>query len=138
MRRSRMIINLSLLDLSSTYEHRDSTASTSTATTRSFRELHNRLSAHAAALEQANPNVDADDSDAAVSFSDGRRTPLPPVEDLEEENERSPSSAGQQAAFYTPEASRTPVKAEFEVNESGNEEPGLEKLPSPPLPVMAA
>jgi len=120
------------------YEHRDSTASTSTATARSIRELHNRLSAHIATLGQANPNLDVDDSDAALSFSDGRRTPLPPVEDLEEENERSPSSAGLQAAFYTPEAARTPVKAEFDANETGNDEPGLEKLPSPLLPVMAA
>jgi hypothetical protein len=118
------------------YEHRDSTASTSTATVRSFRELHNRLSAHAAVLGQANTSLDADDSDAAVSFSDGRRTPLPPVEDLEEENERSPSSAGLQAAFYTPEAARTPVKAEFDANETGNDEPSLERLLSPPLSVM--
>jgi hypothetical protein len=120
------------------YEHRDSTASASTATARSFRELHNRLSAHAAALGRTNVNLDADDSDAAVSFSDGTRTPAPPVEDLEEDNERSPSSAGLQATFYTPEAARTPVKAEFDENDVGADEPGLEKLPSPPVPVLAA
>jgi hypothetical protein len=119
------------------HEHRDSTASASTATARSFRELHNRLSAHAATLGQPNSNLSADDSDAAVSFSDGTRTPLPPVEDLEEENERSPSSAGLQAAFYTPEASRTPVKAEFDEGDLGVDEANLEKLPSHPLPVVA-
>lgn len=121
-----------------TYEHRDSTASASTATARSFRELHSRLSAHAAAIGQASSNLDADDSDAAVSFSDGRRTPLPPVEDLGEENERSPSSVGLQATFYTPEAARTPVKAEFDENEVGTDVASLEKLPGPQLPVVAA
>jgi hypothetical protein len=118
-------------------EHRDSTASASTATARSFRELHNRLSAHAAALGQASTSLNGDDSDAAVSFSEGTRTPLPPVEDLEEESERSPSSSGQQAAFYTPEAARTPMKAEFDEKEPEPGEASMEQLPSPPMPVLA-
>lgn len=118
-------------------EHRDSTASASTATARSFRELHNRLSAHAAALGHASTSLNGDDSDVAVSFSDGTRTPLPPVEDMEED-ERSPSSSGQQAAFYTPEAARTPMKAEFDEKETKTDDTSIEKLPSPPLPILAA
>jgi hypothetical protein len=118
-------------------EHRDSAASASTATARSFRELHNRLSAHAAVLGQSSASINGDDNDAAVSFSDGTRTPLPPVEDLEED-ERSPGSSGQQAAFYTPEAARTPMKAEFDEKETEPGEASMEKLPSPPMPVLAA
>jgi hypothetical protein len=116
---------------------RDSAASTNTATARSFRELHKRLSSHAANLGVT--NFDGDDSEAAVSFSDGRRTPLPPVEDLEEESNRSPSSIDKQATFYTPEAVSTPTKIEF--NETANGEAGpasSESLPSPPLQVVSA
>ena len=65
-------------------EHRDSAASGSTATARSFRELHRKYStAQASRGGVSNPNLvvpSDEDSDAAVSFSDGRRTPLPPIE----------------------------------------------------------
>jgi hypothetical protein len=98
------------------HEHRGSAASNSTATARSFRELHKRLSAHASMLGAM--TSDDDDSDAALSFSDGRRTPLPPVEDLEEDNELLTPSR-QQAAFYTPDAENSPVKKQFEEKGKG-------------------
>jgi hypothetical protein len=96
------------------YGHRGSAASTSTATARSFRELHQRLSAHAAAAGHGSTRFEGDDIEAAISFSDGIRTPVPPVDDVEEENLPTRGSPGQQAVFYTPEAARTPIKEEFE------------------------
>ncbi|KAK2023671.1 Sec7 domain-containing protein [Colletotrichum zoysiae] len=65
-------------------ERRESTASASTATARSFRELHRKYSsAHAskAPVFGGRLSVPSDgESEAAVSFSEGRRTPLPPIE----------------------------------------------------------
>jgi hypothetical protein len=73
-------------------ERRESAASASTATARSFRALHRKyssaqaaksLAAAAAAVAAHNGAlaVPSDtDSDAALSFSDGRRTPLPPID----------------------------------------------------------
>lgn len=73
-------------------ERRESAASASTATARSFRELHRKYSSAARGSSSAgNLTIPADeDSDAAISFSDGRHTPLPPeqVEEVEEEQER--------------------------------------------------
>lgn len=69
-------------------EHRGSAASASTATARSFRELHRKYSsaqaAHKTIGSLALPSDE--DSDAAISFSDGRHTPLPPIDGEEEEN----------------------------------------------------
>ncbi|OBT87315.1 hypothetical protein VE02_03011 [Pseudogymnoascus sp. 03VT05] len=89
--------------------HRGSEASTNTVAARSFRELHNRLSAHAATLESGEGGA-ASDSDAAVSVLSEEeegvvRTPLPVVEDVDEEK-------WQQAAFYTPEVPGTPAKTD--------------------------
>lgn len=66
-------------------ERRSSAASASTATARSFRELHRKYSSAARATSShGNLSVPTDeDSDAALSFSEGRRTPLP-VEEIEE------------------------------------------------------
>lgn len=66
-------------------ERRSSAASASTATARSFRELHRKYSSAARATSShGNLSVPTDeDSDAALSFSEGRRTPLP-VEEVEE------------------------------------------------------
>lgn len=85
-----------------------SAATTSTATARSFRELHKKLAAHS--LAAPGISSDGDDSEAAVSFSEGRRTPLPPVED---EDEEAMESASKQAMFYTPEGSRSPFATSF-------------------------
>lgn len=73
-------------------ERRTSAASASTATARSFRELHRKYSSAArGGSSSGNLVIPADDdSDAALSFSDGRRSPLPPeqVEEVEEEQEQ--------------------------------------------------
>lgn len=84
------------------HDRHGSAATGSTATARSFRDLHRRsaLSGNAIASE-------GEDSDGAT-FSDGRRTPLPPVDDEEED---APASHAKQAMFYTPESS--PIDAEF-------------------------
>ena len=74
-------------------ERRESAASASTATARSFRELHRKYSSaqHAKTSQSGSGGLAVagheDDSDAAVSFSDGRRTPLPPVDDGSDEEE---------------------------------------------------
>lgn len=74
-------------------ERRTSAASASTATARSFRELHRKYSSAArAGSSSGNLAIPADDdSDAALSFSDGRRSPLPPeqVEEVEEEQDQA-------------------------------------------------
>lgn len=65
-------------------ERRESVASASTATAKSFRELHRKYStAQAARSASAGGRlaVPSDtESEVAVSFSDGRRSPLPPIE----------------------------------------------------------
>lgn len=59
-------------------ERRGSAASASTATARSFRELHRKYSRSASAGRLTAPSDE--DSEVALSFSEGRRTPLPPIE----------------------------------------------------------
>ncbi|KAI6448050.1 hypothetical protein MCOR16_009744 [Pyricularia oryzae] len=67
-------------------ERRESAASASTATAMSFRELHRKYSTAQATKSHGNLSLPDEDSDAALSFSDGRRTPLPPIEhDSDEE-----------------------------------------------------
>ncbi|KAK3903347.1 hypothetical protein C8A05DRAFT_32929 [Staphylotrichum tortipilum] len=125
-------------------EHRDSAASASTATARSFRELHRKYSSAQAANRTAGGGSLAlpydEDSDAAISFSDGRRTPLPPIEGEEEleggaqgeelldealrngrldhleaveylEMSPPPSREGRNTVFFTPEPSSPIVEA---------------------------
>ncbi|KAF7558957.1 hypothetical protein G7046_g5199 [Stylonectria norvegica] len=64
---------------------RESAASASTATARSFRDLHRKYSSAQAARSASTGGIrltipsDAE-SEAAVSFSEGRRSPLPPIE----------------------------------------------------------
>ncbi|KAK4229825.1 hypothetical protein QBC38DRAFT_77675 [Podospora fimiseda] len=111
-------------------EHRGSAASASTATARSFRELHRKYSsAQAVHKTVGGLTLPADeDSDAAVSFSDGRHTPLPPI-DGEDELEQDPSAYtnglenaveddytpppsrhGRDTVFFTPEPPASPIK----------------------------
>jgi hypothetical protein len=100
------------------HEHRDSAASASTATAHSFRELHKRLSVHAANQVLGLGTSRTEDDSDALSFSDGRRTPLPPVEDGDENGDgddlRSISSTGRQAMFYTPDPPGSPMKGGLE------------------------
>jgi Sec7 domain/PH domain len=91
------------------HERHGSAATTSTATARSFRELHRKLAAH----NSGGPAIvvsDGDDSDAAISFSEGRRTPLPPMSSVEDEDEDTNDNPAIQAMFYTPEASNSPTR----------------------------
>jgi hypothetical protein len=133
------------------HERHGSAATTSTATARSFRELHKKLAAHTSG-GPAIVGSDGDDSEAAVSFSEGRRTPLPPGILVEGENEEEANdNPAMQAMFYTPEASNSPTGAGFsekhpvgandyeEVDGSGERhDSGVEKLPSPPQAVVSA
>lgn len=71
-------------------ERRPSAASGSTATAMSFKELHRKYSTAAKGSSSGNLVLAVprdDDSDAALSFSDGRRSPLPPPEQVEEVEE---------------------------------------------------
>jgi len=148
-------------------ERRESAASASTATARSFRELHRKYSSAQAARSGGNLTVPSDeDSDAAVSFSDGRRTPLPPMEpDLEEADEdreagkaaptvvdddddddeedddvfRSPPMSAAQAQFFTPEPPSSPVLQPAESDDEDEESSkGVARLPSPPVQAVRA
>ncbi|TVY34937.1 Protein transport protein [Lachnellula subtilissima] len=119
-------------------DFRERQNSTSSATTKSFRELHKRL--HPSGIP-AIVTSDGEDSEAAISFSeDGRRTPLPPVEDEEEDQDylNRPGSSNQQAMFYTPEASNSPSRSYFsEKHYAGDHtdapvEGEQERLPTPP------
>lgn len=123
------------------HQRHNSAASTSTATARSFRELHRKYSSqHSDKPPNLAVTVD-DDDEAAVSMSDGRRSPLPPVED---ENEDEDSSSNDRTKFYTPDPS--PRVAEFD--EHSLVEPNSqheiehidsnERLPSPTLQTVGA
>jgi len=91
--------------------------------------------------------VDGDDHESALSFSDGRRTPLPPVEDEEEDNGEQLDAPQKQASFFTPEASNSPVGGLFQEKhystiEYEEDEPPVapiaEQLPSPQQPIISA
>lgn len=97
------------------HERHGSAATANTTTAMNFRDLHGRLSPNGLSVP-ATTASDGDDSEAAVSFSEGRRTPLPPVEDDDdgdEEGLRRLSTSSRQAMFYTPEASNSPVETRF-------------------------
>ncbi|KAL2133560.1 hypothetical protein VTI74DRAFT_2172 [Chaetomium olivicolor] len=141
-------------------EHRGSAASASTATARSFRELHRKYSSAQAANRAVGGNLalpSDEDSDAAISFSDGRRTPLPPIEgEAEREQEPGmasrtsvdveyldlsapPSREGRNTVFFTPEPSSPVVETSKEKEAEHKDIPdGGERLPSPPLQAVSA
>ncbi|KAK7419985.1 hypothetical protein QQX98_002991 [Neonectria punicea] len=84
-------------------ERRESAASASTATARSFRQLHRKYSSAQAARSVSaggRLTIPSDtDSEVAVSFSDGRRSPLPPIEtDSDEEKDDADESRGRSDA----------------------------------------
>jgi len=125
-------------------------STTSTTTAKSFRDLHRNMlmpGSGAPAIVMS----EGEDDDVAVSFSEGRRTPLPPVEDEDEdENDGRLGTHSQQAVFYTPEASNSPTSAKFEDTQHESDdhdemdEPVAEHdaqreiLPSPPLQTVVA
>ncbi|KAI0450185.1 hypothetical protein F5B21DRAFT_444321 [Xylaria acuta] len=88
---------------------RGSATSASTATARSFRDLHRKYSSRTSkGPASGNLVVPSDeDSDAALSFSDGRRSPLPPLDDDEDENR---SLETPQPRFYTPDPPSSPAQ----------------------------
>ncbi|ORY71547.1 uncharacterized protein BCR38DRAFT_454050 [Pseudomassariella vexata] len=124
-------------DPSPTRERRESVASAATA--RSFRELHRKYSS----ARSGGLVVPSDeDSDAALSFSDGHRTPLPPLEDGSgDEAEATLSIAPpKQAQFFTPDASSSPVE-----ETGGKEGPehdeiteDVDRLTSPAIQIVSA
>ncbi len=105
-----------------------------------------------------------EDSDAAVSFSDGRRTPLPPIEgdsepgetdmngddDDSEIDDSIPSGHGEaQAEFFTPEPPSTPAQEAAVDKEDSDEDEdededgdkagnATERVPSPPVEAVGA
>ncbi|KAK4143762.1 uncharacterized protein C8A04DRAFT_37184 [Dichotomopilus funicola] len=151
-------------------ERRSSAASASTATARSFRDLHRKYSSAQAANRHFGGNLalpSDEDSDAAISFSDGRRTPLPPIEGEEgpgpqPELERAqlegnntngdsdgveylelsppPSREGRGTMFFTPEPPSSPVAETANDGESTHVEAteSSDRLPSPPLQAVGA
>lgn len=131
---------------------RESAASASTATARSFRELHRKYSSAQASRVHASGLVvpSDDDSDAAISFSDGRRTPLPPIEgepELEaeavkkegavnggntqnakkqaqhEEKQKDKDNCEHRSQYFTPEEPSSPVESE-----SGQNRPTIQSV----------
>ncbi|KAK0651954.1 hypothetical protein B0T16DRAFT_90673 [Cercophora newfieldiana] len=139
-------------------EHRGSAASASTATARSFRELHRKYSSAQAAkglVSSGNLALPSDeDSDAAVSFSDGRRTPLPPIEgepepgEFEDEQGNEPESDispppsrdNRQTMFFTPEPASSPVRARSPENgaDRSSTADGNDRLEGSPLQAVGA
>ncbi|KAF9870850.1 hypothetical protein CkaCkLH20_11749 [Colletotrichum karsti] len=135
-------------------ERRESAASASTATARSFRELHRKYSSAHASRSPAfrgQLSVPSDgESEAAVSFSEGRRTPLPPIENEsgdEEENHvavvsstvTSPTLASPQpirAALAPPPQLGTSIEQEKDAEEKKDDE--MRRLPSPPVQAVEA
>ncbi|KAI1391288.1 uncharacterized protein F4822DRAFT_427140 [Hypoxylon trugodes] len=119
-------------------DRRGSGASASTATARSFRELHRKYSssrAHRLATAGGLTVPSDEDSDAAVSFSDGRRSPLPPLDDEDENQGANPSV---QARFYTPEPPSSPIQQKTSETGEGSEEETVERLPSPVIQAVGA
>ncbi|KAK2017911.1 Sec7 domain-containing protein [Colletotrichum eremochloae] len=133
-------------------ERRESAASASTATARSFRELHRKYSsAHA-----SKPPM------FGVSFSEGRRTPLPPIENESGDEEEaqipvdSPQTIASAQSFSSPQliVSPQPIPValasplviseptstpEHQNKEDGDGEgAGTQRLPSPPVQAVKA
>ncbi|EXF83442.1 Sec7 domain-containing protein [Colletotrichum fioriniae PJ7] len=148
-------------------ERRESAASASTATARSFRELHRKYSSAHASKAPAfggHLSVPSDgESEAAVSFSEGRRTPLPPIENEsgdEEENEAAvsspqivsprpipspqliispkPISAALATPLATPSEPSTPLEPQMEDQEEDEKGAEMQRLPSPPVQAVKA
>lgn len=152
-------------------EHRGSAATASTAAARSFRELHRKYSSAQATGRAVSGGLalpSDEDSDAAVSFSEGRHTPLPPIDGEEEREERErehkpaaadeadeadeddgveyldpsprPSHDGRSTAFFTPEPPASPVEEASHEGEADRADAaeGGDRLPSPPLQAVSA
>ncbi|KAL7922092.1 hypothetical protein ACQKWADRAFT_293427 [Trichoderma austrokoningii] len=122
-------------------DRRASAASASTATARSFRELHRKYSSaqHRSVSAAGRLAVPSDaDSEVAVSFSDGRRSPLPPMEAEEDENGAKDSAVDDSAISDDDDEGDTTLELEQQeddekqLKETSNEdaEGGSESLPT--------
>ncbi|PMB68002.1 Protein transport protein sec73 [Beauveria bassiana] len=129
-------------------DRRESSASANTATALSFRELHRKYSsAQAARIVSASGRlaIPSDgESEAAVSFSDGRRSPLPPIETESDEDNAEPNTNGSSPAKAILD-SKTDDKpdSDSDKDEDNREErrdpsPGLARLASRALRVADA
>ncbi|KAI3400170.1 hypothetical protein diail_4055 [Diaporthe ilicicola] len=145
-------------------KRRSSAASTSTATARSFRDLHRKYSSAQAAKASSsggNLTVPSDgESDPALSFSEGRRSPLLPehVEELKEEEEQSGRediadsdvsefksatiNKTRETLFFTPEPPASPTADQGSAKEGcGEDQNDVEESGqgevSPTVPVLA-
>ncbi|RFU24549.1 hypothetical protein B7463_g11789, partial [Scytalidium lignicola] len=105
-------------------ERHDSAGTGSTTTAQSFGDLNRMMSNHSSGNMQALAPSDGDDSEVAVSFSEGRRSPLPPVDDGNEDGNSHEPLEGyeKQAAFYTPEGSNSPTTPKFKDVENNMDE----------------
>jgi hypothetical protein len=105
---------MSMSDAIANWERRESAASASTATARSFRELHRKYSSAQASKYAGQLTVPSDgDSEVAVSFSDGRRTPLPRI-DTDSGDEGNDGAAGHRMRLSpaaTPDPFGSPTSA---------------------------
>ncbi|KAK6077372.1 Sec7 domain-containing protein [Seiridium cupressi] len=126
-------------------ERRESAASASTATARSFRELHRKFSSAQNTYRSVHGGLAVpsdDDSDAALSFSDGRRTPLPPVEDGSGDEDdlaaRRAQAQSKQSHYFTPEPPSSPVEEVSDEDEGGDTTHQSNERLSPPLQVVSA
>ncbi|KAK6833773.1 hypothetical protein PG987_008467 [Apiospora arundinis] len=121
-------------------ERRGSAASASTATARSFRELHRKYSTHRGLTVPSD-----DDSDAAHSFSEEDGS-ADEEEDEEEGKDAEKVGLGldmdvpRQAQFYTPEPPSSPVDETDEDNQADTSDKNdtVERLPSPPIQAVRA
>lgn len=135
-------------------DRRASAASASTATARSFRELHRKYSSaqHRSVSAAGRLAVPSDaDSEVAVSFSDGRRSPLPPMETEEEEKGAKDLAVDETAMSEEEEDTTLELEEQDEKQlerktknlarekEPANEEAeGSESLPNRPLQAVNA
>ncbi|KAL7787691.1 guanine nucleotide exchange factor [Trichoderma afarasin] len=144
------------LEQSVSRDRRGSAASHSTATARSFRELHRKYSAARSVSAAGRLAIPSDaESEAAVSFSDGRRSPLPPME-TEEDDAGTAAHAAEsvvdededttleleenEGVEHKPE---TPAPGQESANEKAEEAEASsthdsESLPNPPLQAVNA
>lgn len=129
-----------------TTERRESAASASTATARSFRELHRKYSTAQGVRSTSTTGrltIPSDnESEVAVSFSDGRRSPLPPIETESDEELDGLNELDELAEL---DRGRKEVrkeerkKVELESLDSDNESvQGSERLASPPVQAVNA
>ncbi|KAM0280285.1 hypothetical protein ACHAQH_004121 [Verticillium albo-atrum] len=137
-------------------ERRESTASASTATAKSFRELHRKYStaqAYKAPSYGGKLSVPSDtESERALSLSEGRRTPLAAIEtqfgDEEEEEvgeprmdgERSPLSisTGSRLVSPTSPVAKSPASTSNEQTDDGEDSQQRQKLSSPHVQAVKA